>query len=318
MSRGAHRLQRGAPGRRVGWCFGLSPLLAAVLALLVAAPGAAEPPRASPAPAPATRGHGSVTENMDCSACHSPDGWKTLTGSSDGARFDHSQTGFPLSARHRDVPCAGCHGAERRVTRECSGCHQDAHGGQLGAGCDGCHSAAGWFQTSALARHRQTRLPLTGMHALVDCRDCHQRTAERTWNAAPADCFACHEAEYRRTDIHPLHVGVAGDPQTPPLSRDCAQCHRAIAWSPAFAGAPLVTGRLGLSSTQAHDRVFPLSFGSHRDAQCSSCHTSPALPRAVRCTGCHAHAEVTLRQQHQNVSAFGSSCLGCHPGGSAR
>jgi len=262
--------------------------------------------------------HLSVTEGMDCSACHTPDSWKSVTASADGAGFDHATTGFPLTARHRDVSCAGCHGGERQVTRQCVGCHQDVHAGQLGAACDGCHSSASWQATSAFARHRQTRLPLTGMHALVDCRDCHQRTGDRTWTSVAADCFACHEAEYRRPDLHPLHVGVAGDPNTPPLSRDCAQCHRAIAWSPAFVSNPLVTGGLALRSGDAHDRVFPLSFGPHRGAECSGCHTSPALPRAVRCTGCHAHDEGRLRLQHQKVAAFQPNCLSCHPGGRAR
>jgi hypothetical protein len=273
--------------------------------------------RGRPLQARAAR-HASVTQGMDCSACHTPASWKSVTASSEGAGFDHSKTGFPLTARHREVPCASCHGAERQVTRQCSGCHQDAHAGQLGAACDGCHSSATWFQTSALARHRQTRLPLTGMHALVDCRDCHQRTSDRTWTTVAADCFSCHEADYRRPDLHPLHVGIPGDPTSPPLSRDCSECHRAIAWSPAFVSNPLVTGGLALRSGEAHDRIFPLSFGPHRGAECSSCHTSPALPRAVRCNGCHAHDEQKLRVQHRQVAAFNPSCLSCHPGGSAR
>ena len=283
----------------------------------------AAPKEPSPLRSSKAARHLSVTEGMDCSACHTPDSWKSLTAASDGAGFDHSTTGFPLTARHREVSCAGCHGGEKQVTRQCVGCHQDAHAGQLGAACDGCHSSASWQSTNAFARHRQTRLPLTGMHALIDCRDCHQRTNDRTWTSVAADCFSCHEAEYRRPDLHPLHVGIAGDPNTPPLSRDCAQCHRAIGWSPAFVSNPLVTGGLAaglaaLRSGDAHDRVFPLSFGPHRGAECAGCHTSPALPRAVRCTGCHAHDEARLRVQHQKVAAFQPNCLSCHPGGRAR
>jgi hypothetical protein len=301
--------------------------LALACALGLAAPraGLAAPPVAAKAPLRRSQAgrHLSVTEGLDCSACHTPDSWKSLAPASDGAGFDHSTTGFPLTARHRAVSCAGCHGSERAITRQCAGCHQDAHAGQLGAACDGCHSSASWQATSAFARHRQTRLPLTGMHALVDCRDCHARSGDRTWTSVAADCFACHEADYRRPDLHPLHVGIAGDPNTPPLPRDCAQCHRAMAWSPAFVSSARVTGGLGagglaLRSGDAHDRVFPLSFGPHRGAECSSCHTSPALPRAVRCTGCHAHDEARLRLQHQKVEAFQPNCLSCHPGGRAR
>jgi hypothetical protein len=272
--------------------------------------------RAAPKAPPPHRG--SVTEGLDCSACHTPAGWKSVSAGSGSAGFDHSRTGFPLNQRHVNVPCAGCHRSDRPITRQCAGCHQDAHAGQLGATCDGCHSAAGWYQTAAFARHRQTRLPLTGMHALVECRDCHQRTTDRTWTTTAADCFACHAADYQRPDIHPLHVGVAGDPAQPPFPRDCSQCHRASGWLPAFVPSGLVSGGLALTSAQAHDRFFPLSHGPHRAADCASCHTSRTAPQAVRCNGCHAHDEVKLREQHRQVAGFGTSCLGCHPGGRAR
>jgi hypothetical protein len=299
---------------------GLALLVACALGLLVAEPGAAAPANPASQAAAARRAarHGSVTQGMDCSACHTPESWKGLRATSQGTGFDHSKTGFPLTGHHREVSCAGCHGAERQASRICANCHQDAHQGQLGTSCDGCHSAAGWQLTNAFARHRQTRLPLTGMHALLDCRECHQRTAERTWTTVAADCFACHEAEYRRPHTHPLHVGIPGDPTAPPLSRDCAQCHRTIAWTPAFvSGPPLASGAQALSDG-GHDRVFPVSFGPHRGAQCASCHTSPSLPQAVRCNGCHEHDEQKLRTQHRGVAGFGMSCLGCHPGGAAR
>jgi len=301
--------------RRSSWLFGLVLLAACALGLLVAERGAAAP---GPAAARRATRHGAITQGMDCSACHTPDSWKRLNASSRGASFDHSKTGFPLTGRHTAVPCAGCHGAERQVTRQCAGCHEDAHQRQLGPSCDGCHSAAGWLVTDAFARHRRTRLPLTGMHALLDCSECHQRSAERTWTTVAADCFACHEAEYRRPHTHPLHVGIAGDPATPPLPRDCAQCHRAIGWTPAYVGSALLVSGAQALSSGAHDRVFPLSFGPHRGAECTSCHTSPSLPRAVRCTGCHEHGEQKLRTQHRAVTGFGMSCLGCHPGGAAR
>jgi hypothetical protein len=297
------------------WPLGLALLVACALGLFVAEPGAAAPNDA--AARRATR-HGSVTQGMDCSACHTPDSWRGLSATSQGTGFDHGKTGFPLTGQHRDVSCASCHGAQRQVTRLCASCHEDAHQGQLGASCDACHSAASWYQTNAFARHRQTRLPLTGMHALLDCRECHQRTAERTWTTVAADCFACHEAEYRRPHTHPLHVGIPGDPSAPPLSRDCAQCHRTIGWIPAYVSGPILASGAQALSSDAHDRVFPLSFGPHRGAQCASCHTSPSLPRAVRCNGCHEHDEQKLRTQHRSVAGFGMSCLGCHPGGATR
>jgi hypothetical protein len=97
----------------------------------------------------------SVTAGLDCSACHTTDGWKGVSVASGQTGFDHSRTGFPLTQRHASVPCAGCHNAGRQITRQCAGCHQDSHGGQLGAGCDGCHSAEG-------VRVHEHRLPAGG------------------------------------------------------------------------------------------------------------------------------------------------------------
>lgn len=285
----------------------------ALCLLLGAALSLAEPSLAAPG---RTR-HASITQGLDCSACHTPDSWKTLSAAG-APGFDHSRTGFPLTQRHVGVACMNCHGGERAITRQCSGCHEDAHAGQLGSSCDGCHSAVGWSQTESLARHRRTRLPLSGMHALTDCRDCHRRTSDRTFSQVPADCFACHADDYRRQDIHPSHVGVPGDPESPPFPRDCAQCHRATGWSPAFSLSPLVSTGFALSSVRSHDRVFALSHGPHRGADCQSCHTSSSAPRAVRCNGCHAHDDATLRSQHEKVAAFSRACLSCHPGGSAR
>jgi hypothetical protein len=260
----------------------------------------------------------SITQQLDCKACHTAAGWKTISGSAGDSGFDHARTGFPLSGRHRGAACSDCHNSTQAVTRECSGCHEDAHQAQLGAACDHCHSANSWLQTDAIARHRQTRLPLTGMHALTDCQDCHLHTSERQWSSPPADCFACHAADYRRPDVHPLHSGTPGDP-TSALPRDCSICHRPNAWIPAFVpSGTLASAGLALEIATSHDRVFPLSFGRHRGLDCGACHVSGASPRAVRCNGCHAHNEITLQRQHEKVPGFGSSCLGCHPAGTVR
>ncbi len=297
---------------RIGWGLCGVLVLAAALALF-------NPRLSSAAPATLPAHRSAVTAGLDCSACHTTTSWKGVSVASGQTGFDHSRTGFPLTQRHNSVPCAGCHNSQRQITRQCAGCHEDAHAGQLGAGCDGCHSATSWFQTEAFARHRQTRLPLTGMHALVECRDCHERTTDRAWTSVAADCFACHEADYRRPDLHPIHVGVPGDPAQPPLPRDCAQCHRATGWLPVFVDTTALGGAaLALASARAHDRLFPLSHGPHRGASCDSCHTSLALPQVVRCDGCHAHSEKKLLEQHRQVTAFSSACLVCHPGGSVR
>jgi hypothetical protein len=298
--------------------------LAVVLALALCALAALSLPPAS-ADGPRRAGHrAGVTEGLDCGACHSPHGWKTLADGAGGG-FDHARTGFPLTGRHARVACSDCHRAGVQVSRECSSCHRDAHERSLGAECAECHSSLSWQRVEAFERHRRTRLPLTGMHALADCTDCHRRTTDRQWSSVAADCYACHADDYRRTDVHPLHVGGVGDPPSAPFSRDCAECHRASAWSPAviardaFAlGASAALGALSIAPA-AHESVFPIRRGAHRAATCEDCHAHAATPRAVRCVGCHAHDPLRLRAQHRGDPLVAQgACLGCHPGGMAR
>jgi hypothetical protein len=266
------------------------------------------------------RGHdSSITQGIECNACHTPEGWG-VTGSVRGeSGFDHSRTGFPLSGRHRAVGCTSCHQPEQRVRRNCNSCHQDPHQRRLGQSCDRCHTAEGWYQTRAIDIHRRTRLPLTGMHVLAACTDCHRRTGERWYSATPAECYACHENEYRDSTVHPNHDGTAGGT---PFPRDCAACHRADGWTPAFVDPTALprSSPLTRSAPRTHDLRFAISFGSHRDAPCRSCHLSEPATAAVACTGCHAHSPLMVRQQHRSgpVATNASACLSCHPGGRAR
>jgi hypothetical protein len=280
--------------------------------------------RSVPARAEGSR-HASITEGLDCSLCHTPAGWKSLSDT--GAKgFDHAKTGFPLTARHAHVPCTGCHHASEKVTRACAGCHRDAHESRLGTDCSECHSALSWNNVRSFERHRLTRLPLTGMHALLECTQCHRRTTGREWSSVPADCYACHERDYRRADIHPLHLGGVGDPPSRAFPRDCAQCHRADAFSPAIVNpnalrdlvVPSVNGLT--RAPLIHDALFPLQQGRHRGLACDDCHKSERVPQAVRCSGCHAHNPVTLQTQHRKLAATPNegSCLACHRGGIRR
>ena len=288
----------------------------AVLAAVLLAWGAAWAQR--------PRGHAaSITEGMDCSACHTPQGWALAGGSGAARGFDHSRTGFPLTGAHRRSACVDCHRSDQRTVRACAGCHRDAHEGRLGAECGDCHSAVAWLDVRAIERHRRTRLPLSGVHAITECSACHQRGQRRTFSDVPADCYACHEADYRRPDVHPNHLGDPTGPSSTPFPRQCQLCHRPTGWSP----ATIVPGTLAMrtralaASPPGHDLRFPLSFGKHRGLPCESCHPRRELPRLVACTGCHTHAPARLASQHRAVAGGGAravSCLGCHPGGSAR
>lgn len=264
--------------------------------------------------------HASITEGLDCANCHTTSGWSMAEGASAGHGFDHGRTGFPLTARHGLATCAQCHRRELEIRRECVSCHEgDHHEGRLGRDCDRCHTATGWNDTSTLELHRRTRLPLTGMHALADCTECHGRLDEREHTAPPADCYACHENDYRRADVHPVHAGTA---TTDPFPRDCGLCHVATGWSPALFDPSTLAAIVAplTAAPPEHEALFPIRRGAHRDAPCSSCHVVPDMPRILECTGCHVHDPVTLQRQHagMTVSPDAASCLGCHPGGVGR
>ena len=299
---------------RTVWILVLLLLTSALTALAGPKPGAVAPGRASSP-------HGrSVTEAMPCSACHSQASWDVSGRAAGQSDFDHSTTGFPLTGRHRAADCGDCHRADRAITRQCVGCHEDAHQRTLGQACDQCHSAVSWSSVSGVALHRSTRLPLSGMHALAACSECHVRASDNVWRGVPADCYACHAGDYNRQDIHPLHRGVPGDPSKPALPKNCAGCHRTTSFAPAFGPTAFQfrTTSEPLTSTLSHDRIFPLSFGKHRSAACADCHVSETSPRVVVCTGCHAHERTRLATQHRAVGKVLAGCLHCHPGGSRR
>ncbi len=256
-----------------------------------------------------------------CSLCHIAESWKVSVSGPVSGGFDHGLTGFPLTGRHKTTACTSCHRTDKPLTRQCEGCHRDAHEGRLSSRCDACHTSSGWQRTRAIERHRLTRLPLTGMHALADCSECHRRTDGRQYSGVPSDCYSCHKADYYRSEFHSNHLR---DTEAQPLlsvsSRDCARCHQATAWSPAFVDPEVFNSRQALLAPRGHDLKFPISYGPHRQSQCDDCHVSGSSPRMIRCTGCHAHNPLKLRKQHRTVPApdQSTSCIGCHRGGIAR
>ncbi len=257
----------------------------------------------------------SFLDEIDCVECHTSGGWR-LSATATGGGFDHARTGFPLRDAHADAGCMDCHGGGMQLASECVTCHQDTHAGRLGTDCAECHSAVAWDDTRTLEDHRRTRLPLTGRHALAACTDCHLRTTERAWSDVPADCFACHEDEYR-ADLHPSHQGDPADPASEPFPRDCGQCHRPTGWSPAVI-VPLAATLQRRAAAAGHEASFPIASGKHHAAACVACHPVAERPRMVACDGCHEHAPLRMRLTHARVGGVITGCLGCHPAGVAR
>jgi Cytochrome c7 and related cytochrome c len=285
-----------------------------VVALGVLAPAGAEPARAAPPPSLAMRPkpsvHDGFVDDMDCAACHTAAGWQ-LAATAGASGFDHDRTGFALRGAHVQTRCTGCHTGQAKPVTSCDGCHRDPHRGRNDGTCAECHTPTAWTDTNALEQHRRTRMPLTGRHAVLDCTACHRRTGERAFSDVPADCYACHRPEYQARTLHPVHDGSTGSAA---FSRDCGQCHRTAAWTPAITD-PTMLGTV--ARTVDHEVRFALATGSHRAVACAACHADPRRAQLVRCDGCHGDA--ALRAQHRApVARSAMACLGCHPRGSAR
>lgn len=279
---------------------------------LPAAKPPAKPTLTMRAPAPA---HGGFVDDLDCSACHTTDGWQ-LAAAAGASGFDHDRTGFALRGRHAQATCSRCHTGGKKPAMECEGCHRDPHEGRHDEPCASCHTAtaSAWSDTSALDQHRRTRMPLTGRHAVIDCKACHIRQTARTFSDLPVDCYSCHRAKFHDHTVHPVHDGSSGQPM---FSRECGLCHQTTAWSPAFTDPTKLPGQV-MARTGDHDMWFVLSTGSHRAAPCASCHVDTRRRQQVRCDGCHADA--ALRRDHAGatVARTAAACLQCHPRGVAR
>ena len=208
-----------------------------------------------------------------CGDCHSTAGWKT-------AKFDHAkETGFALEGVHARIDCQECHRSgnlKDKLPRDCYGCHrgQDAHAERLGIDCAKCHDNEKW-QTPTFDHTRDTKWPLEGRHAKVDCHACH--TASTVTQKLPTDCIGCHRA----SDAHSGKLGT-----------ECASCHTPEGW---------------LSAVRFdHDLTeFPL-VGLHVAVPCEQCHVTPAYKDVGReCYACHAKDDV-------HKGGLGKDCARCH------
>jgi hypothetical protein len=213
---------------------------------------------------------------QDCAACHTPEGWERVA-------FDHSRSAFPLTGKHLEVECEGCHRENlfKGTPQACYDCHieDDEHDGRFGQDCAACHTSETW--EDAIFDHTLAEFQLTGAHANVACEDCHQGGA---FDGTPQACAGCHaDPSY--------HQGL--------FESDCAACHDTSAWRPA-----------------KYDRShrFPLNHGEGGASTCVTCH--PNSLRAYTCYGCHEHNQSNIAGKHreEGISDF-NDCVRCHPTG---
>lgn len=242
-----------------------------------------------------------------CDSCHTTSTWKK---SNFAAKFDHSQTAFPLLGKHLDVACEGCHqGGDFKAPvahDACADCHKpDPHGGQFahradGGKCEGCHTVDGWSPSRfSVADHAKTGFPLIFPHASVQCAACHVPAGNATkFKIAFARCVDCHADEHQ------------GQFAGAPWRNRCEQCH---------AGATFKVTTYSLSSHQKS--TFPLT-GSHAAVACNQCHkpltgtkvTSYHFAR-LDCTTCHEdihHGQFAVRMAKLDNSGKALGCQACH------
>ena len=226
-----------------------------------------------------------------CAQCHRADGWKPLAITKE---FKHPDR-FPLEAAHAKVACATCHTRLdfTGVKPTCASCHRDFHQGELGAECATCHTTRSFLDIAPMRRrHQATNFPLTGRHAMADCRACHVPRApgQLSFVNLSTTCSSCHLADYKKASSPP-HV-------LPAFPTDCATCHTATAWNGA---------NVNHNATR-----FPLT-GAHATTACSSCHGDGVYKgKPTTCVSCHlAKYQATTTPAHAAVG-FPTDCAGCH------
>jgi hypothetical protein len=175
----------------------------------------------------------------------------------------------------------------------CASCHQDVHLGQVGAGCETCHSVAAVKFAPDRFSHTRSGFALTGKHAPLACAACHKTettafpsgrgTAVRLKGMA-GTCQSCH------ADTHLGQVGTT-----------CETCHSTTSFKvskyqhrkPArdfFTGRHLTTACATCHKTQT--RKFPAGHG-----------TAVEFAISNKCVACHTDV-------HRGT--LGENCIACH------
>lgn len=142
---------------------------------------------------------------LQCQSCHGEASW------TDGVRFDHDFSQFPLTGSHQSLLCESCHFSAdfSNTATSCQSCHagDDPHEGTLGESCGRCHNTAVWL--SWRFDHAETGYNLTGAHDNSACELCHRADWPDPLHP-PQRCIDCHEQD----DVHRRGFGP-----------DCQHCH---------------------------------------------------------------------------------------------
>lgn len=147
----------------------------------------------------AHRGEFLLTAQNNCDACHDiTQGFNSTTFGFD----KHNQLTFKLEGAHMATPCSSCHlSTENKWTfkkeSDCIQCHEDQHQGAFAiAGntdCSRCHLSDNWNPSNF--NHQNTRFPLDGKHALLECAACHLNSqGTPNYQLNKLQCVDCHSS----------------------------------------------------------------------------------------------------------------------------
>jgi len=208
-----------------------------------------------------------------CQNCHGVSKWKDI-------HFLHDKdTKYKLTGRHKKAKCVACHKGymyKDKTSTQCLSCHKldDAHKGQINKNCSQCHNTKDWH-SKVIFEHDLSGFPLSGLHAITACDDCH---ATKSYKDAPKKCHKCHVKE----DVHKGRLG-----------NKCEDCHTPNDW------------RLWRFDHDK-DTGFKLN-GAHKDIHCYECHKDKLdqIESDQSCAVCHADDD-----PHNNQ--FGQMCGQCH------
>jgi hypothetical protein len=189
----------------------------------------------------------------DCLTCHTMAAWTPST-------FDHNASAFLLDGAHVDVDCETCHetAPSTEIVRACADCHleDDAHEGMFTLACGACHKTTAWDDSPF--SHNNSKFPLTGGHAGVECSRCHK---DMVFEGTTTSCVGCHG-----------YPGWHG----PAFGANCLECHTVNNWRARYTG-----GHPWYQHPKEDD--FNGMGG------CRSCH--PASVYETDCDTCHREHE---------------------------
>jgi|CXWL01.1.fsa_nt_gi hypothetical protein len=233
--------------------------------------------------------HGDL--KIDCGSCHTPEGWKPVSSK---PTFKHETTGFALKEAHAQARCLSCHRSLvfSRVGTACADCHRDAHQGDLGFRCENCHDQQSWTnQRQMRERHNQTRMPLIGVHANLDCDSCHRGPYAARYALTPTSCGTCHTQTYLNAK-NPDHAGRG-------FSRRCEDCHTLFGWRPA-------------TGVDHNTTRFPL-VGAHSSVSCAQCHVGGRFAgTSTDCFSCHQARYNSTSDPNHVAGNYPKTCQDCH------